>query len=100
MAQYWKVVGGTETGGIVVRVGRDLKSSPFGERLTTDAIVKEIELAGGRLNYELVKGGGPETGWVSREVYPRAPALTPQHGAVLEGRRRHGDRRNRREGWP
>jgi len=86
MAEYWKVVGGTETGGIVVRVGRDLKSSPFGERLTTDAIVKEIELAGGRLNYELVKGGGPETGWVStsisgKELCVKAAAPTEAGGA-------------------
>lgn len=64
---FWLVTGGTETGGILVREGEDLKSAPL-ERLATDAIVKEIELKGERLNFLKVEGGGPDTGWVSIKI--------------------------------
>jgi hypothetical protein len=38
------------------------------ERLATGAIVEEINLAGERLNYKKISGGGPTTGWVSLTV--------------------------------
>lgn len=38
------------------------------ERLSTGAKVKEIALIGDRLNYELVEGSGPKTGWISTEL--------------------------------
>jgi len=64
MAQ-WKVVGGADKGGILVREGQDLKSPAAGDRLATGAVVEQLELVGERLNYRLVEGTGPASGWVS-----------------------------------
>lgn len=61
----WKVVGGGDAGGIIVREGKDLKSPATAERLSTGAVVKEVELEKGRLNFEKLSGNGPDTGWVS-----------------------------------
>jgi [acyl-carrier-protein] S-malonyltransferase len=66
MAQMWKVVGGTESGGILVRTDKDLKSpeaSP--SRVSSGAILQELELIGSRLKFRLVEGTGPQEGWVS-----------------------------------
>lgn len=61
----WEVVGGADKGGILVREGQDLKSPQTAERLSTGAIVDQLELAGDRLHYKLVTGTGPAEGWVS-----------------------------------
>lgn len=63
--QRWEVVGGVESGGIVVRVGRELSSAQESFRLSSGAWIEEIELAAGRLHYKLLKGTGPARGWVS-----------------------------------
>jgi len=68
MAQLWKVVGGKENGGILVREGKDTKSSQCADRLATESVVEEVELADGRLKYKLVQGSGPEIGWVSLKL--------------------------------
>mmetsp|Transcript_32805 Transcript_32805/g.52327 ORF Transcript_32805/g.52327 Transcript_32805/m.52327 type:complete len:625 (-) Transcript_32805:164-2038(-) len=68
MAQLWKVVGGKENGGILVREGKDTKSSQCADRLATESVVEEVELADGRLKYKLVQGNGPEIGWVSLKL--------------------------------
>lgn len=79
MAVFWEVVGGATSGGVLVRTGKDISSeqaSVFqnelgifvrmkGARLATSAVVREIELDGERLRYELVKGTGPPRGWIS-----------------------------------
>mmetsp|Transcript_4465 Transcript_4465/g.13032 ORF Transcript_4465/g.13032 Transcript_4465/m.13032 type:complete len:383 (-) Transcript_4465:218-1366(-) len=63
-AQIWKVVGGGDKGGILVRTGPDPSSKEAGSRLSTGALVEELELVGGeRLHYKLLKGTGPEDGW-------------------------------------
>lgn len=62
--QQWDVVGGADKGGIVVRAGQDLASSPL-DRLSTAAVVEELERSGDRLHYKLVTGTGPDEGWVS-----------------------------------
>jgi len=64
MSQLWEVVGGADTGGIVVREGKDLESAAL-SRLAFGAIVHEVELEGKRLKYKKVRGEGPEEGWVS-----------------------------------
>ncbi|CAE8584121.1 unnamed protein product [Polarella glacialis] len=64
----WKVVGGADKGGILVRQGQALASPATDERLATDSVVEELQLAGDRLNYQLVKGTGPQTGWVSIRI--------------------------------
>lgn len=68
VAKLWKVAGGKESGGILVREGRELQSASKPERLSTGATVRELELAAGRLKYELVQGTGPSDGWVSLKV--------------------------------
>jgi len=68
MSQLWEVVGGADKGGIVVRAGQETTSKQEGERLSTGALVEEIELAGERLHYRKVRGGGPSVGWVSVRI--------------------------------
>eukprot|EP00931_Biecheleriopsis_adriatica_P028014 TRINITY_DN16750_c2_g3_i1.p1 TRINITY_DN16750_c2_g3~~TRINITY_DN16750_c2_g3_i1.p1 ORF type:complete len:433 (-),score=96.33 TRINITY_DN16750_c2_g3_i1:56-1354(-) len=64
----WKVVGGSDKGGIVVRAGKALTSEQLTERLSTGALVKELRLEGERLNFERSSGTGPATGWVSLKL--------------------------------
>jgi len=63
--QRWKVVGGTDKGGILVREGKDLKSKQLDDRLATGTVVEEQALEGDRLSYRKVAGEGPDSGWVS-----------------------------------
>lgn len=72
MAQLWEVVGGADKGGILVREGVDLKSPQTADRLSTGALVQEIELAGDRLHFSRLTGTGPETGWVSLALKDKA----------------------------
>eukprot|EP00442_Polarella_glacialis_P045907 CAMPEP_0115150436 /NCGR_PEP_ID=MMETSP0227-20121206/65045_1 /TAXON_ID=89957 /ORGANISM="Polarella glacialis, Strain CCMP 1383" /LENGTH=621 /DNA_ID=CAMNT_0002560815 /DNA_START=66 /DNA_END=1931 /DNA_ORIENTATION=- len=67
---HWEIVGGGASGGIMVREGRLLKSAELQERLSKGAIVKELEFheSSGRLNYDLVRGSGPQKGWVSTSL--------------------------------
>jgi len=60
----WDVVGGADKGGIVVREGVGLNSAQL-DRLSTGALVEEVERSGDRLHYRLLKGDGPRDGWVS-----------------------------------
>jgi len=63
--QRWKIVGGADKGGILVRTGPEASAPQAPERLSTGALVAELELRGGeRLNYRLLKGTGPAEGWV------------------------------------
>lgn len=68
MALAWRVVGGADRGGILVREGCQLNSVQSKDRLAFGAIVKELELSGERLHYELVSGAGPRSGWVSMKL--------------------------------
>lgn len=61
----WEIVGGAEKGGIIVRVGAETSTAQESQRLSTGAKVEQLELRGERLNYRLVCGSGPCTGWVS-----------------------------------
>lgn len=63
--QNWEVVGGGAKGGIVVRAGMDTSSEEQADRLSTGAIIRELELKGSRLQYKLLSGTGPSDGWVS-----------------------------------
>jgi len=65
MSQIWEVVGGADKGGIIVREGKDLKSTQTADRLSTGALVKELAFEGERLQYERLTGSGPAVGWVS-----------------------------------
>lgn len=64
----WTVVGGSDKGGILVREGVELKSAELSDRLSTGAVIEELELRGERLHYKLLKGSGPLMGWVSLKI--------------------------------
>ena len=61
-AGTWRVVG---PGGLIVRAGKALTSPRKDQRLASGACVRELELDGERLRYELREGSGPRSGWVS-----------------------------------
>mmetsp|Transcript_43762 Transcript_43762/g.126445 ORF Transcript_43762/g.126445 Transcript_43762/m.126445 type:complete len:1161 (+) Transcript_43762:61-3543(+) len=65
----WEVVGGSGRGGIVVRSAKDTSSPQLLQRLSTGALVRSLAYApDGRMNYELLAGTGPASGWVSTSV--------------------------------
>lgn len=85
----WCVVGGADKGGILVRQGQALSSPEADKRLGRGALVREVELAGERLCFQLLSGEGPETGWVSIKLKDKvlmepAPILEPKE--ALKGR--------------
>ncbi|CAL1149285.1 unnamed protein product [Cladocopium goreaui] len=61
----WKVIGGADKGGIIVRSGPGLTDELAKERLTTGALVEEVESRGDRIRYRLQQGTGPREGWVT-----------------------------------
>eukprot|EP00930_Biecheleria_cincta_P046649 TRINITY_DN32195_c0_g1_i1.p1 TRINITY_DN32195_c0_g1~~TRINITY_DN32195_c0_g1_i1.p1 ORF type:complete len:212 (+),score=41.48 TRINITY_DN32195_c0_g1_i1:59-637(+) len=63
----WKVVGGADKGGILVRAEEGLKSPELG-RVSTGAILLEVSQKGERVCYKLLEGTGPATGWVSMKI--------------------------------
>jgi len=84
--RLWKVVGGEHHHGLIVRKGADLSSPQLSvgtheARLSTCAVVREIELIGERLHYKKITGDGPDFGWVSINLHGSA-LLEPVAGAV------------------
>jgi len=71
-------------GGILVRQGQDLQSTQEVARLSTGATVKELELVGDRLHYELLTGSGPTVGWVS--VIAKTKILLVRNNTALSPR--------------
>mmetsp|Transcript_132966 Transcript_132966/g.231102 ORF Transcript_132966/g.231102 Transcript_132966/m.231102 type:complete len:418 (-) Transcript_132966:67-1320(-) len=78
---FWTVVGGGSSGGLLVREGHDTASPQAAERLSTGALVKELQFVSdaSRLHYEKLTGSGPARGWVSVKLknnvlLERAPA--------------------------
>mmetsp|Transcript_14736 Transcript_14736/g.46367 ORF Transcript_14736/g.46367 Transcript_14736/m.46367 type:complete len:94 (+) Transcript_14736:492-773(+) len=65
--RLWIVVGGSDTGGILVRQSRSVQSPGYQTRLTTGTKVEELEVHGKRLHYKRIRGDGPDWGWVSIE---------------------------------
>ena len=63
--ELWRVVGGGEKGGIIVRVGEDVSSQLAEERLATGAIIRELRRQGERLQFQKLSGLGPVEGWIS-----------------------------------
>mmetsp|Transcript_43898 Transcript_43898/g.77738 ORF Transcript_43898/g.77738 Transcript_43898/m.77738 type:complete len:406 (-) Transcript_43898:190-1407(-) len=91
MAQIWKVVGGADKGGIIVRDGVELTAPLLDDRASTGALLEEIEFVvnGGneRLHFKRLTGSGPSTGWVSTTIKgktlvektdEKAPAAVPE----------------------
>mmetsp|Transcript_24045 Transcript_24045/g.68913 ORF Transcript_24045/g.68913 Transcript_24045/m.68913 type:complete len:752 (+) Transcript_24045:86-2341(+) len=63
LGQVWQVLGGKKEGGIIVR--GDFPSPKVIGRLSTNALVEQMAVTGDRLQYRLLDGTGPATGWVS-----------------------------------
>jgi rhodanese-related sulfurtransferase len=82
MPQLWKVIGGIENGGILVRESEHIASKLLVDRLTTGSILREITLNGERLHYELISGAGPDEGWVSSRI--KTKELVTRMGAASE----------------
>lgn len=68
--QFWRVVGGEKTGGIIVRSDSTYSSEVLAQRLSTGAVINGLELDESltRLRYELVAGDGPSEGWVTLRI--------------------------------
>eukprot|EP00930_Biecheleria_cincta_P083740 TRINITY_DN73252_c0_g1_i1.p1 TRINITY_DN73252_c0_g1~~TRINITY_DN73252_c0_g1_i1.p1 ORF type:complete len:361 (-),score=43.36 TRINITY_DN73252_c0_g1_i1:165-1247(-) len=81
MGRLWHVLGGTDKGGILVREGQTIASDALAQRLSTSAIVEQLELIGERLRYVLRAGTGPVTGWVSLRIRGK-DLLTPLEGSA------------------
>mmetsp|Transcript_22414 Transcript_22414/g.63625 ORF Transcript_22414/g.63625 Transcript_22414/m.63625 type:complete len:770 (+) Transcript_22414:83-2392(+) len=64
-ASMWTVIGGGARGGLAVREGGDISAPETGVFLATGAVVRALELEDGCMRFELVRGDGPSTGWVS-----------------------------------
>jgi len=64
-SQVWKVVGGADKGGILVREGYGTSSPALDARLATGATVEERELKGDRIRFSKLSGEGPSEGWAS-----------------------------------
>jgi len=75
--RVWLVVGGASSGGIHVRMGESMNSARHTTRLRTNSLIEQVEGRGNRLQYELMDGEGPETGWVclAEEGMPRVVPL-------------------------
>mmetsp|Transcript_56029 Transcript_56029/g.126427 ORF Transcript_56029/g.126427 Transcript_56029/m.126427 type:complete len:223 (+) Transcript_56029:48-716(+) len=80
--QLWRVMGGSVTGGIVVKMGRDLRSNEAAYRLKHGSTAEQIELVGDRLHYRRIRGDGPDFGWVS--VHFRGQTLLTKLGRPRE----------------
>jgi len=65
--KYWTIIGGDETGGLVVKSHRYINSYLAAERLSYGAVVEQKELHADRLHFRLLEGfgTGPARGWVS-----------------------------------
>mmetsp|Transcript_5895 Transcript_5895/g.18903 ORF Transcript_5895/g.18903 Transcript_5895/m.18903 type:complete len:366 (+) Transcript_5895:78-1175(+) len=84
---YWKIVGGADKGGIIVRSGREVSSAQAAQRLATGAVVIEKDRSGDRIEYNLVLGNGPMVGWIALSVNGKelvAPCEKPDPMAALE----------------
>lgn len=95
MAQLWEIVGGSDKGGILVREGHATSSTQCADRLSTGALVEEVELRGDRLHYMLVdgKGSGPTEGWISiklkdKELAKRSDEKLPEPEIGSDGPKR------------
>jgi len=75
MPQIWEIVGGADKGGVVVRDGPATTDAQNADRLSTGALVEEIALNKDRLNYKLLEGTGPATGWIATRITAKELAV-------------------------
>mmetsp|Transcript_162099 Transcript_162099/g.519798 ORF Transcript_162099/g.519798 Transcript_162099/m.519798 type:complete len:457 (-) Transcript_162099:30-1400(-) len=68
VCKVWLVVGGSDKGGVIVRSGEQTSSLEEPTRLSTGALIEELDRRSQRLQYRLLSGSGPFTGWVSTRI--------------------------------
>eukprot|EP00971_Amphidinium_carterae_P161400 3200511-Amphidinium_carterae.1 len=85
--RLWKIVGGEDKGGVLVRYAKELASAKLPERLSTGAIVQQLALEmgglGERLCFRRLTGSGPERGWISIALDHKVLAV-PYDGSNTE----------------
>eukprot|EP00747_Dinoflagellata_sp_TGD_P098078 gnl/TRDRNA2_/TRDRNA2_167333_c4_seq1.p1 gnl/TRDRNA2_/TRDRNA2_167333_c4~~gnl/TRDRNA2_/TRDRNA2_167333_c4_seq1.p1 ORF type:complete len:822 (-),score=197.86 gnl/TRDRNA2_/TRDRNA2_167333_c4_seq1:111-2576(-) len=70
----WRIVGGEDKGGVLVREGILLSSDKLEKRISFGSLVQELALVDDRLRFKLIQGQGPAEGWISREIDQVDPA--------------------------
>jgi hypothetical protein len=63
--RLWRIIGGERTGGLLVRLEKELGSTAAEGRLATGSVVEQMELDGDRLHYYRLTGTGPHRGWIT-----------------------------------
>jgi vacuolar-type H+-ATPase subunit I/STV1 len=81
--RQWIVVGGSDSGGIVVQEGSEAIAAECNERLATGARVEEVAESDGKVLFQKIEGHGPSCGWVSR-VHRGTPLLVEAIETELE----------------
>jgi len=85
---HWIVIGGHDKGGIKVRAKEELSSEELPDRLEYGAVIRETAHAGSRMEYKLVYGDGPATGWISTRIHGKdlVVQLLPPHVRQFDDR--------------
>lgn len=81
----WQVTGGRSKGGILVREKCETSSPALAERLSTGALVRELERQDDRLCFQRLTGTGPDSGWVSLRLQGGQALLEPLDFANMQG---------------
>mmetsp|Transcript_54882 Transcript_54882/g.98555 ORF Transcript_54882/g.98555 Transcript_54882/m.98555 type:complete len:731 (-) Transcript_54882:57-2249(-) len=67
--ELWEVIAcGNDPRGLTVRQGRELTSEKLQDCLAVGAVVTQLEFDGRRLRYQLLRGSGPEDGWITVRI--------------------------------
>eukprot|EP00747_Dinoflagellata_sp_TGD_P069439 gnl/TRDRNA2_/TRDRNA2_156135_c1_seq3.p1 gnl/TRDRNA2_/TRDRNA2_156135_c1~~gnl/TRDRNA2_/TRDRNA2_156135_c1_seq3.p1 ORF type:complete len:692 (+),score=138.36 gnl/TRDRNA2_/TRDRNA2_156135_c1_seq3:121-2196(+) len=64
----FEVVGGKESGGILVRDGPSMTAAQLPSRLASGSWVQQLAIAGERIKYRRLAGEGPDQGWVALRI--------------------------------
>mmetsp|Transcript_70156 Transcript_70156/g.138919 ORF Transcript_70156/g.138919 Transcript_70156/m.138919 type:complete len:290 (-) Transcript_70156:127-996(-) len=71
----WLVVGEEGAAGIVVSLGNSRTSALLPERLSTGALIEQLEVHEKRLRFKRLSGTGPKRGWVSLDACRLLPPV-------------------------
>mmetsp|Transcript_59285 Transcript_59285/g.173394 ORF Transcript_59285/g.173394 Transcript_59285/m.173394 type:complete len:254 (-) Transcript_59285:112-873(-) len=70
--KMWLVVGGLDSGGIIVRKGEGVNTPQLG-RIAPGSRIEQIDRNDNRMHYKRIFGDGPDFGWVS--IHNKGKAL-------------------------
>lgn len=86
-APMWIVVGDQGVSGIVVSLGKSRTSATLPERLSTGALIEQLEVYEKRIRFKRLSGTGPKRGWVSLEACRLLPPVkTEEEGKDADPR--------------